>query len=208
LLAFNPPSDLTAAPIAATKIRLRWLDNSANESGFRLERSPDGTGNWTAIALRTGTAGSGSTVQFVDEGRTAGVRYWYRVRAYVGNGTAAGSVFSPFSNVADAAIYLPEAPASLTAEALSSTRIRLRWVDNASGENGFRLERSPDGSTGWATIALRAPATGAGSTVEYVDPNCGAGTTYWYRLRAYVGDGTTAGSVLSAFSNTASATTP
>src|SRR5205814_5503568 len=36
------PSGLTATPYSSTEIRLGWIDNSSNESGFVLERSTDG----------------------------------------------------------------------------------------------------------------------------------------------------------------------
>jgi hypothetical protein len=204
----SAPSSLTAEGILPTKIRLRWLDNAPDEDGFRLERSPDGSTGWAAIALRPEASDAGSTVEFIDDGRTTGTRYWYRVRAYQGDGTTAGSVFSAFSNVADARTPGPGAPTNLTAAAVDSIRIRVRWKDNAPDENGFRLERSPNGSTSWIAITLRPAAAGVGSTVEYIDPHRSPGTTYWYRVRAYIGDGTTAGSILSAYSNTASATTP
>lgn len=41
----------------------------------------------------------------------------------------------------------PAAPTDLTATAVSSSRIELRWTDNATTETGFKLERSLDGVT-------------------------------------------------------------
>jgi hypothetical protein len=48
------PSGLTATTISQTQINLSWTDNSSNEDGFKVERSPDGTTNWVQI----GTTGS------------------------------------------------------------------------------------------------------------------------------------------------------
>jgi fibronectin type 3 domain-containing protein/regulation of enolase protein 1 (concanavalin A-like superfamily) len=91
----------------------------------------------------------------------------------------------------------PAAPSSLVATAFSSTQINLTWLDNASNETGFILERSPDGSTGWTQIA-----TPAQNATSYSDTGRTASTQYFYRIRATNGVGP------SANSNVANATTP
>src|SRR5206468_250216 len=47
------PDGLTAAALSSTAIRLEWRDNSATESGFQLERSPDAGGNAAFGAIAT-----------------------------------------------------------------------------------------------------------------------------------------------------------
>ncbi len=91
----------------------------------------------------------------------------------------------------------PAAPTSLVATASTSTQIDLTWVDNASNETGFIIERSPDGSTGWTQIA-----TPAQNVTSYSDTGRSASTQYFYRIRANNGVGP------SANSNNANATTP
>ena len=71
----------------------------------------------------------------------------------------------------------------------------MTWRDNSTNENGFRLERSNNG-TSFSVIA----SLGAGTT-EYVDGGLTAATTYYYRVRAYNSSGN------SAYSNTDSTTT-
>ena len=46
----QPPSDLTATALSTTQIRLNWTDNANNETGFQIDRSPNGTSGWTQIA--------------------------------------------------------------------------------------------------------------------------------------------------------------
>ena len=72
----------------AAQFTLTWTDNSTNESGFRIERSTNGT-TFTEIA----TVGT-NVVSYVDAGLPNSTTYWYRIRAY----NSAGS--SGFSNVA------------------------------------------------------------------------------------------------------------
>ena len=78
-----PPTDLTAADVAATRVDLTWTDNSEDESGFEIVRSLDGTA-WSPI----GSAGAGSTA-YSDGGVSANTQYYYRVRAFNPSGSSA-----------------------------------------------------------------------------------------------------------------------
>jgi hypothetical protein len=88
-----------------------------------------------------------------------------------------------------------DAPSGLTSTALSSSQINLSWVDNASNETGFKIERSLNGST-WTQIA-----TVTADVTTYSDYGLTAATLYYYRVRAFnVIDN-------SSYSNTSSVTT-
>src|SRR5439155_7382336 len=67
-----------------------WNDNSNNETGFKIERSSDGT-NFTQIA----TAAAGAT-SYSDTGLASSTTYYYRVRATNSVGD------SPYSSTASA----------------------------------------------------------------------------------------------------------
>src|SRR6185295_11470270 len=84
-LAPNPPSDLVAAAISATEIRLTWTDNSSNELGFRIERSLDGF-SFNEIA----TVGSNVTT-YSDLTVVANTTYFYRVLSFNNFGNSAPS---------------------------------------------------------------------------------------------------------------------
>jgi M6 family metalloprotease-like protein len=87
------------------------------------------------------------------------------------------------------------APSGLAAVAAGSTGINLSWTDNSSSETGFTIEHSPNGSN-WTTEA----SVGANVT-SYGDTGLVAGSTHYYRVRAYDGSGS------SGWSNVANATT-
>ncbi len=90
----------------------------------------------------------------------------------------------------------PAAPSDLSANAVSSSAISLSWVDNSGNETGFNIERSLDGTS-------FSPLASVGDDVTiYSDSGLNPDTTYWYRVNAENGAGT------SGWSNTASATTP
>jgi hypothetical protein len=91
----------------------------------------------------------------------------------------------------------PTAPSSLTATADGGyQRIDLAWTDNSDNEDGFKIERSLDGATGWTQIAT----VGAGVVTD-TDYGLTEGITYYYRVRAY------RQTANSAYSNVANATT-
>ena len=89
----------------------------------------------------------------------------------------------------------PAAPINLSVTPVSSTQIKLTWT-SAAGDTGYLIERSSNGTTGWTQIG----STAAGVT-SYQDSGLSAATAYYYRVRA------TGGSLNSAYSNVANATT-
>lgn len=84
------PSNLSATAASSSQVNLSWTDNSNNETGFRIERSTDGS-NFSQIATR----GAGVT-NYSNTGLDSCTRYYYRVRAYNGGGD------SEYSNTANA----------------------------------------------------------------------------------------------------------
>lgn len=74
------PDGLGAQGISATQIRLTWTDNSIDETGFKIERSPDGT-NFAQI-----TTVPANTTAYTNSGLTPMTAYFYRVYAYNSSG--------------------------------------------------------------------------------------------------------------------------
>ncbi|MDB5321008.1 MAG: pyrrolo-quinoline quinone [Phycisphaerales bacterium] len=69
------PSSLSAAAASATSVRLTWVDNSDNEGGFKIERSPDNN-SFTQIDI----AGVNAT-SYLDTTASPSTQYYYRIRA-------------------------------------------------------------------------------------------------------------------------------
>jgi hypothetical protein len=175
-----PPSNLTATAASSTQINLAWSDRSNNETGFRIERSADGT-TFTQIAA-VGT----NITKYANTGLSGSTKYYYRVRAYNSSGNSA------YSNTATATIGLPAAPTNLTAsEVGNSGQVDLRWRDNSSNETGFQVERSTNGST------FDIITTTAANVTSYRDSSGDKRQRYYYRVAAKSKVG------LSAYSNIA-----
>ena len=91
---------------------------------------------------------------------------------------------------------MPAAPTGMTVQSSNYNQVNTAWVDNATNETGYSVERSSDGVT-FAVVA----SLGAGST-GYSDTAVSSKSTYYYRVRAYNGAGN------SEYSSTVSTTTP
>jgi len=85
-----PPDSLLTSAVSGSSINLVWNDNSVNEAQFKIERSPDGSIEWTQI----GATNANDTV-YSDTELTCGTKY-YRVRAFNEGG------YSEYSNIANA----------------------------------------------------------------------------------------------------------
>ncbi len=177
------PGNLAASALSGTTVRLTWTDNSNNETAFLIERRAGG-GSYQQIASR----GAGAT-SYDDNGVLSGTTYTYRVRA----SNSAGA--SDYSNTASATTPGEAAPTNLIASSLSSSRIRLDWDDNSSGESGFEIQ----GKVLGGSFSLFA-TVGAGVATATLE-GLATATRYTFRVRAAGGAGN------SSYSNEASATT-
>ena len=183
------PNDLTALALSFDRIDLAWTDDATDEDGYRVERSADGE-NFSLIATL-----DADTETFTDQPLSAETTYYYRVSAFNGAGVSAASN-DAWATTEAAPIAIPTAPSALSANALSHTEIAISWIDNASDEVGFELERSLDSGANWNLLASLGANVSA-----YTDQGLAASTSYSYRVRA-----TGAGDA-SDYSNSASATT-
>jgi hypothetical protein len=78
-----------------------------------------------------------------------------------------------------------------------ASQAALHWVDRATTESGFKIERKVSPTGPYTQIALLAA-----NSVAFVDPTLAASTTYCYRVRAYNAAGN------SPYSNEVCVTTP
>jgi acid phosphatase len=129
------PGGLTAVAGSANQINLSWTDVSS-ESGYRVERSADGSSNWLEIANL-----GANVVSYADQSVNPQTTYYYRVRAYNGGG------FSAYTGVVNATT--PAAPQPTAADIVlwaSEAPVRVgQWsvVSDASAAGGSRIS-NPD----------------------------------------------------------------
>ncbi len=82
----DAPSNLSATVLSPSKVRLNWLDNSKSEDGFELLRATNSNGPYAIV-----TATSNNVSTYLDETVVGRTTYFYKVRAFSGNGRSEDS---------------------------------------------------------------------------------------------------------------------
>ncbi|MBI5359286.1 MAG: fibronectin type III domain-containing protein [Planctomycetes bacterium] len=204
----NPPSSLAATAISDSQIILSWQDNSGIEEGFAIEMGKDESD------MKLINIAPSNTVLYNITGLTVSTCCFFKVKAFNFSGDSA------YSNIAFAetmqednsdeldtnepdddnngqmiGVMIPDAPANLSASAVSEGRIDIIWNDNSTGETGFSIERKSGSGAVFAEAAVMTP-----NTESYSDTGLEE-AAYYYRLRAFNPAG------WSAYSNIVVATT-
>ena len=183
----------------ASSIHLVWKNPSDTAADFMIYRSVDAAGPFSHLATVK------NTTAYLDQKLQPGT-YYYKIRASnlygstnysnVVSGSTKGSIRIGLLNPLPLTVIdPPAAPTELTATASTSSKIILKWQDNATNESGCRLERK-SGSDGFVAVG-DVDANG----VTLTDGGLLANTAYTYRLCAYNNAGD------SAYSNEATAVT-
>ncbi|MFN0098938.1 MAG: fibronectin type III domain-containing protein [Gemmatimonadaceae bacterium] len=180
------PTTLVATAASSNRIDLTWLDNADNEAGYRIERC-EGAACSSFTLLVNAAANNGS---YSDSSLTTGTAYSYRVRAFNDAGISA------FTNVASSVPNVPAIPTALLATTISASRIDLAWVDNATNESGYLVERC----VGPGCTDFTSRATLAAGVTTYQDVGLTASTSFRYRVRAVGASGNSAPSNIAAAS--------
>jgi Fibronectin type III domain len=179
----TPPTSptLSAATPGNAQVVLTWTTPSSNGgasiTGYDIETSANGTTGWTAVTT------TGVVLTYTHTGRTNGTAYFYRVSARNAVGPS-----SP-SNVLGTTAGIPTAP-TLTSATGGDTTVVLNWTapssSGASAITGYLVETSANGTSGWSTV------TTTGVVLTYTHTGRTNGTTYYYRVSAVNGTGTSA----------------
>ena len=180
LNSLDAPTGLAITARTSSSIALSWND-VAGETGYSIERSSDGV-NFAEV----GTT-SANVTTYTASGLSPAQQYFFRVRARNAAGVSVPSAVATSTTRAGTVT-------NFAISSLSTTSLMLNWTE-ASGETGYRIERSIDGST-WTTRG-----TVAANGVSYTDTGLSAATQYFYRVVTLDSEGDAA-----ATSSTAAAT--
>lgn len=169
----DSPTNLVATAVSSNQINLSWQDNSTNETGFKIERKTGSSGTYSQIA----TVGA-NMESYSNTGLSSDTTYYYRIRAYNGDGNSGYS--NEDSDTTFSSITIPNSPSNLIANPVSSSQVSLQWTDNSNDEDGFRVYRSSSSSVKGSLIY-----TTVANVTSYTNSGLTAGTTYYYRVYAY-----------------------
>lgn len=174
------PVGFSASYLSSTSLSLTWSDASDNETGFEIERSPNGTTGWTQISTPAANAESDT-----DTGLTADTTYYYRLRAVNGAGNSAwveasGTTTAPsgweFTRSFDVGTAGQVAIGSDAFDAL----------ENNIGNTIYTTEQSSTGAQS-AKLMVTAGTDGSqgfGGNIDH-DTILGDGDDYWLHVKAY-----------------------
>jgi transcriptional regulator CtsR len=198
---------LNAAAASSTQINLTWTGASGDETGFKIERKT-GAGTFTQIAT---VAGAGVT-SYNNTGLLAGTTYTYRVRAYNGAGN------SDYSDTASATTWIaaPSAPVLVSppSGAVNSPLTpTLTWnASTRAATYGLQVSTHSSFSGPTPIVVLQneladagpvgiIPVNVSGLTDTHYDVIGGLSfnTTYYWRVNATNGTGTSAWSAVRTF---------
>jgi hypothetical protein len=174
------PGNLNATP-GPSGVALTWTDASG-ETGYNIERC-QGSGCTPSTITTVGA----NVVSYTDGTAVPSSNpYTYRVTATNSGGSASSGTVTVTVTATVAA------PTNLTATALKSGGIRLNWIDHASDETRFEIQRT--GGSGAASFTVNGT-----NVATYTDSTTAARTNYTYQVRACNA------ATCSAWSNSASA---
>ncbi len=163
-------------------IYLTWSGN-IGEADIIIERKMS-NGSFSALT----TVGPYTRGWYDSTGLVPGADYSYRVKARTQTNE------SLYSNVLTVNNYYLHAPTDLAISVNKDSTIDLYWEDNSTDETGFEIWRMIQETSHYVLYA-----TVGKNITTFNDTNIEKGVEYSYRVRAYTGSG----SVLSAYSNTA-----
>ena len=138
---------------------LSWTDESLSETAFIVEKLVDEV--WTQVdqqdRLLSDPNTIGEMLSYQDLSFVAGDQYRVFAQNTVGDIQLASAGFPVVITQSEYATYAdvsstPTAPSGLTANAVSASQVDLAWMDNASNEDGFTIERSDDLGATWNPV--------------------------------------------------------
>ncbi len=183
----RPPARLSASDAPGGGVRLAWTASPDATSGYHVYRADSAAGPFTRLTgvatSATDPAGSPVTgAEWTDSTATPGVARHYLVKAVKIESSPSGTYANQSLGVAASITPgsgAPIAPTNLAVVAAGATTNNLSWLDLATDETGYEVQRHDIATTSWATLATLP----AGSTA-YADVAAPAGLAAHYRVRA------------------------
>ncbi|HET7832273.1 MAG TPA: hypothetical protein VFK88_04840 [Gallionella sp.] len=171
--AAAPTVNLSATAAGGYRVDLSWTTNMTGAKSYRIQR--DGT-----------VLGTTTTTSYADTSVQPATTYSYSVQALDAANAVLASGTTSVTTVA-----APFTPGNVQAIVTGVGQVTISWVDNATNEDGFVVERAPvtNGVAGGFTPVtpqngFAPPAAGTGSTQQFVDTTVAQSSDYVYRVMA------------------------
>lgn len=177
-----------AAPVAkaATSVTsngfiANW-NSASGATGYRLDVATNSS--FSSFVSGFNNLDIGNVLSRSVTGLSAGTSYFYRVRAYNTIGTSSSSLTITVATV-------PPAPVAKAATSVTGSGFTANW-NTASGATGYRLDVATNSS--FSSFVSGFNNLTVGNVLSRSVTGLSAGTTYFYRVRAFNGNGTSGNS--------------
>jgi len=164
--------NLTATAASGTRVNLAWTSNATGVANYRVTR--------TLPVAQAPVTLAGTAFAYADTTAAPATTYTYQVEAI---GAANAVLATASTNVTTPAV--PLAPSNLVAT-VTGLQVALSWVDNATNEDGFVIERAPV-VNGIVGAYQQIPGVGAfqgPNTQLFLDTGAIEAQTSLYRVKA------------------------
>ena len=172
-LAPAAPANVTASTKSSTSIEISW-DVVNTAISYQIYRSTSATGTYSPVGITTGK----ESTSYIDENLSTAETFYYRVTA---SSDCMESTQSSPAFASSGCNLIPASPTGITAEALSSTDIKVSW-NAVSGLNNlgyYKLYTSetPNGNYYYTT---RTSSAFTSMNITSNEPS----TTYYFKISA------------------------
>lgn len=179
------PTSFSATAVSKTGMTVNWIDNSTNETGFRVYMSTDNiTYNKYGSDIASTTTGTTATPYSQNiTGLAFGKTYYFKIVAFAEGETSAlaGNQATSPGDPGDAA------PTSMTFTSVGLTAMTIGWTDNSTNETTFKVFKATDIAGPYTQIGTDLSSTTTATTgTIYSLPITGltSTTTYYFRISA------------------------
>jgi len=167
----NTPDNLKAS-VSNSCIKLTW-NASSGATSYVVYRSTSSNGTYSPKATPTGTT-------YTDCSVSEGTTYYYKISAKNGEGesdlSSPASAMVPTSGGGGTTNTPPGTPSNVKA-AVDGSCIKITW-NAVSGATAYTIYKSTSSSSGFSNLAYV-------KTTSYSDCSVTAGTTYYYKVKAW-----------------------
>ena len=167
------PANVTASTKSSTSIEISW-DMVNTAVTYQIYRSTSATGTYSPVGITTGK----ENTSYIDENLPTAETFYYRVTAL---SDCMESTQSNYALASSGCNLIPAPPTGVTAEALSSTEIKVSWnvVSGLNNLGYYRLYTSetPNGNYSYSG---RTPSTFTSMNITSHEPS----TTYYFKVSA------------------------